>query len=51
MRVDYSPYEGREVVGAPTHVLSHGRVVVENGKYIGKKGDGRFLKRGTFNLM
>lgn len=51
MRVDYSPYEGREVVGAPTHVLSHGKVVVENGSYKGKKGDGRFLKRGTFNLM
>jgi len=51
MRVDYSPYEGREVVGAPTHVLSRGKVVVENGKYVGKKGDGRFVKRGTFNLM
>jgi dihydropyrimidinase len=50
MRVDYSPFEGREVVGAPTHVLSRGRVIVENGKYIGKKGDGRFVKRGTFNL-
>ena len=51
MRVDYTPYEGREVVGAPTHVLSRGKVVVENGKYVGKKGDGRFVKRSTFNLM
>jgi dihydropyrimidinase len=51
MRVDYSPYEGVEVVGAPTHVLSRGRVVVENGQYVGKKGDGRFVKRGTFNLI
>ncbi|MBX3204128.1 MAG: dihydropyrimidinase [Labilithrix sp.] len=51
MRVDYSPYEGREVVGAPTHVLSRGKVIVENGTYVGKKGDGRFVKRGTFNLM
>jgi dihydropyrimidinase len=50
MRVDYSPFEGREVVGAPTHVLSRGKVVVENGKYVGKMGDGRFVKRGTFNL-
>src|SRR5215470_14897123 len=33
MRVDYSPYEGREVTGAATHVLSHGKVVVENGAY------------------
>jgi dihydropyrimidinase len=50
MRVDYSPFEGREVVGAPTHVLSRGKVVVENGQYKGKMGDGRFVKRGTFNL-
>ncbi len=51
MRVDYSPYEAREVVGAPSHVLSRGKVVIENGQYVGKKGDGRFVKRGTFNLM
>ncbi|GAC1394779.1 MAG: dihydropyrimidinase [Polyangiales bacterium] len=50
MRVDYTPYEGREVVGAPTHVLSHGKVVVEHGKYVGKIGDGRFVKRSTFQL-
>jgi dihydropyrimidinase len=50
MRVDYSPFEGKEVVGGPTHVLSHGKVVIENGKYVGKKGDGRFVKRGTFAM-
>jgi dihydropyrimidinase len=50
MRVDYSPFEGRKVRGAPTHVLSRGKVVVENGKYVGKAGDGRFMKRSTFSL-
>jgi dihydropyrimidinase len=50
MRVDYSPFEGQEVVGGPTHVLSRGNVVIENGKYLGKKGDGRFVKRATFGL-
>ena len=50
MRVDYTPYEGREVTGMATHVLSHGKVVVENGKYVGKKGDGRFVKRSRFAL-
>ena len=50
MRVDYTPYEGREVVGAPTHVLSRGKVVVENGKYVGKEGDGKFVRRATFGL-
>ena len=51
MRADYTPYEGVEVTGAPTHVLSRGKVVIENGKYVGKKGDGKFVKRGTFNVM
>ncbi len=46
MKVDYNPYEGREVVGAPTHVLSRGKIVVENGNFTGRKGDGKFLKRG-----
>jgi dihydropyrimidinase len=47
MRVDYNPYEGREVTGVATTVMSRGDVVVENGKFLGKPGRGRFLKRGT----
>jgi dihydropyrimidinase len=50
MRVDYSPFEGREVTGAPTHVLSRGKVVVQHGSYVGRKGDGQFVKRSTFAL-
>ncbi len=50
MRVDYSPFEGQEVTGAPAYVLSHGQVVVDHFKYVGKKGDGRFVKRSTFGL-
>jgi dihydropyrimidinase len=50
MRVDYSPYEGQEVTGAPAYVLSHGQVIVDHFKYVGKKGDGRFVKRATFGL-
>ena len=46
-RADYNPYEGRAVVGAPTHVLSRGKVVVEHDRFTGHKGDGKFLKRGT----
>ena len=36
MKVDYNPYEGRQVTGAAETVLSRGRVIVENGKFIGK---------------
>ena len=45
MKVDYSPYEGREVTGAPETVLSRGKVIVENGRFVGRAGAGSFLKR------
>ncbi|HEX5134168.1 MAG TPA: amidohydrolase family protein, partial [Thermoanaerobaculia bacterium] len=45
MKVDYNPYEGREVTGVSETVLSHGRVIVENGKFVGRAGAGSFLKR------
>jgi dihydropyrimidinase len=46
MRVDYNPYEGTRVTGAPTAVISNGTVIIENGTFVGRKGAGRFLKRG-----
>ena len=45
MKVDYNPYEGREVVGVPETVLSRGAVIVENGRFVGARGCGIFLKR------
>jgi dihydropyrimidinase len=45
MRVDYSMFEGTRVKGVPKTVLSRGRVIVENGKFVGKIGAGEFLKR------
>jgi len=50
MKADYASYEGKTVIGAPTHVLSRGELVVENDKTIGKKGRGQFVRRGTFSL-
>ncbi|MFQ5550106.1 MAG: dihydropyrimidinase [Gemmatimonadales bacterium] len=46
MRVDYSPYEGRTVKGVPVLVMARGKVIVEDGKYVGASGDGRYIKRG-----
>ena len=45
MSVDYNPYEGREVTGAVETVLLRGRVVVMDDKFLGRAGEGRFLKR------
>jgi dihydropyrimidinase len=50
MRADYAPYEGKTVIGAPTHVFSRGELVVEHDKFLAAKGRGRFLRRGTFSL-
>jgi dihydropyrimidinase len=47
MNVDYSCYEGRSVRGASDVVLSRGSVIVKGGKFTGKKGHGKFVKRGT----
>jgi dihydropyrimidinase len=45
MRVDYSMFEGIRVKGIPKIVLSRGRTIIENGKFIGKPGAGEFIKR------
>jgi dihydropyrimidinase len=47
MNVDYSAYEGRTIRGVVETVLSRGQVVIEQGDFKGKSGDGQFVKRGT----
>ena len=47
MRVDYNPYEGRKVKGKPALVMSRGEVIVDKDKFLGRKGRGRFIKRGS----
>jgi dihydropyrimidinase len=47
MKVDYNPYEGRQVTGVTEIVLSRGRVIIDGGKFTGKAGAGSFLKRSA----
>jgi dihydropyrimidinase len=51
MDVDYSCYEGREVQGGSDVVLSRGKVIVEGGQWLGKAGDGRFVKRERSSFL
>jgi len=51
MNMDHSAWEGFEVDGHVDTVLSRGKVVVEAGRYLGSKGDGRFLKRGLSQYL
>ena len=36
-------YEGMEQNGRPETVLLRGKVIVEDAKYVGQRGDGRFV--------
>jgi dihydropyrimidinase len=47
MKVDYNPYEGREVVGVSDTVISRGRVIIDGGKFVGRTGSGSFIKRAS----
>jgi dihydropyrimidinase len=42
---DWSPYEGWELLGFPEYTLSKGKLVIDRGEFVGKKGQGRFIPR------
>ena len=48
--VDYTCYEGMELQGAIDLVLSRGEVVARDNQFVGKRGAGRYLKRGHSRL-
>lgn len=43
--VDYTVYEGRELVGWPVVTISRGEVIVENGELKAERGRGKFVER------
>lgn len=43
---DYTPWEGFEVTGWPLKTILRGKLVFDQGKVIGRPGDGQFLSRG-----
>jgi dihydropyrimidinase len=51
MNVDYTAYDGMEVSGRPALVMLRGKVIVDDGTYLGSKGDGRYLPRGMSQLL
>ena len=48
MNIDYSAYEGFRVKGYTETVLSRGRIIIDKGEYLGRPGDGMFIKRGAY---
>jgi dihydropyrimidinase len=51
MNMDYSAYEGYEIAGHVDTVISRGTILVADGNYHGRKGHGRFLRRGLSSYL
>ena len=50
-RTDYNLYEGWELVGYPEKVFLRGKLIVDGDQWKGRRGDGRFLKRGVGEVL
>ena len=48
--VDYTPYEGIELQAMPAMTLARGKIVWKQGQFLGVKGAGAFLRRGSPSL-
>jgi dihydropyrimidinase len=42
---DYTPWEGHDIFAWPVLTILRGKVVVENGQFLAREGQGRYLKR------
>lgn len=42
---DYTPYEGMRVQGAVRHVMVRGEDVISDGRYVGRRGQGKYQDR------
>jgi len=51
MNMDYSAWEGFEIDGHVDTVISRGTVVVDDDRYVGTKGHGRYVKRGLSQYL
>lgn len=50
-RTDYNLYEGWELTGMPEKVFLRGKLIVEGENWLGKAGDGQFLKRSEGEVL
>ncbi|MCL3860279.1 dihydropyrimidinase [Actinotalea sp. K2] len=51
MNMDHSAWEGFEIDGHVDVVMSRGKVLVDQGGYHGRPGDGRFVRRGLSQYL
>ena len=51
MNTDYSAYEGWQLTGKTKTVLLRGQVVIDDGKCLVEKGNGKFIKRNKVSQI
>jgi dihydropyrimidinase len=50
-KTDYTPFEGWKLKGYPVATLSRGKLIVQNGEFVGEQGHGKFLHRKPFEVF
>ena len=50
-RTDYNLYEGWELTGFPVKVFLRGHLIVDEGRWLGRPGMGRFLHRTGYGVV
>jgi dihydropyrimidinase len=50
-RTDYNLYEGCELTGMPEKVFLRGKMIVDRETWLGKSGDGQFLRRTKGEIL
>ncbi|MDO8752775.1 MAG: dihydropyrimidinase, partial [Anaerolineales bacterium] len=50
-RTDYNLYEGWDLKGYPEKVFLRGKLIVDGEQWLGKSGDGKFLKRSEGEVL
>jgi len=50
-RTDYNLYEGWELTGMPEKVFLRGKMIVDSDVWLGRSGDGQFLKREEGEIL
>ena len=51
MNTDYSAYEGWKLTGKTKTVLLRGQVVIDDGKCLVEKGNGKYIKRNKVSQI
>ncbi len=50
-KAGYTAYEGFPISGVPVMTILRGKIIIRDGKFLGNKGDGHFIKAGDSSVF